>query len=144
MPSSEQMRELCGLLCVFYTRDLSYFIHEKQEYVWPYMQKCSNGTHLNGWMHSKQTGEKQVDKLIERGIMSGWTAAENFWLDEVEWLKSWRKFLNSFCSFSLILTHSQTRNKLVNEGTTTIHVVKWVRSWKKTACSLKLKAKPSV
>ena len=72
------------------------------------MQKCSNSTRLNGWMHSKQTGEKQVDKLIGRGIMSGWTATENFWLDDIEWLKSWRKFLNSFCSFSLI--HKQEKN----------------------------------
>lgn len=78
---------------VLYTRDLSYFIHEKQEYVWPYMQKCSCGTRLNGWMHSKQTGEKQVDKLKGRGIrvveqlqktfdwmrLNGWRAEENFW-----------------------------------------------------------------
>ena len=125
-------------LCVFYTRDLSDFIHEKQEYVWPYMQKCSNSTRLNGWMQSKQTGEKQVDKLIERGIMSGWTATENFWLDDIEWLKSWRKFLNSFCSFSLI--HKQEK-KLVNEGTTTIHVVKWVRSWKKNYLLLETQSK---
>ena len=82
----------CVGLCVFYTRDLSYFIHEKQEYVWPYMQKCSNSTRLNGWMHSKQTGEKQVDKLKGRGIrvveqlqktfdwmrLNGWRAEENF------------------------------------------------------------------
>ena len=60
-----------------------------------YMRKCSNGTYLNGWKPSKQTGEKQVDKLIEMGIMSGWATSENFWLDEVEWLKSWRKFWTS-------------------------------------------------
>ena len=47
---------------------------------------------LNGWMHSKQTGEKQVDKLKGRGIrvveqlqktfdwmrLNGWRAEENF------------------------------------------------------------------
>lgn len=102
------------------------------------MQKCSNSTRLNGWMHSKQTGEKQIDKLIGRGIMSGWTATENFWLDDIEWLKSWRKF---FEQLLLILTHSQARKKLVNEGTTTIHVVKWVGSWRKNYLLLETQSK---
>lgn len=41
----------------------------------------------------------------------------------------------------LILTHSQARKKLVNEGTTTIHVVKWVRSWKKNYLLLETQSK---
>lgn len=110
-------------MCFFYQRFELFYTWKTRVKVWPYLWKCSSGTHFNGRMHSKQTGEKQVDKLIERGIMSGWTAAENVSL------YGWRAEENFWTSqLLLILTHSQTRNKLLNEATTTIHVVKWVRS----------------
>ena len=82
-----------------------------------YPLEWQNAQQTNRWETSRQADQKGYHKWLNscRKILTGWG-----WMAE-ELKKIFEQLL-------LILTHWQTRNKLVNEATTTIHLVKWVRS----------------
>ena len=91
------------------------------------------------WLDAQQANRRETSRQADRKGYHEWLNSYRKLLAGWHWMAEELKKI--FEQLLLILTHSQARKKLVNEGTTTIHVVKWVRSWKKNYLLLETQSK---
>ena len=72
------------------------------------------------FLHRCSQTDTQPTKIFERMLSNWWSADENFWTDEVEWVNDWRKYfwtderLKKWIFFERMWSNSQTTEENYN------------------------------